>query len=125
MDFEKEIFGNSSDDNDILDLQEENLEEMFASSDEEVYKERVLPSFKKSSLPISEKKVKKKKVQRVQEVQEVQEEEREKSPEELKRDQARQDFDEALERIKPKGRKRDLRDESVFYKIKIRNGMKR
>ena len=114
MDFEKEIFGNSSDDN---DLAEENLEEMFASSDDEVYKERVLPNFKKTTLVSADKKplsadkkvIKKKKIKPI-----IEEPARELNPEELKREQARQDFDEALERIKPRGRKRDLRDESVF-----------
>lgn len=112
MDFEKEIFGNSSDEGDnLLDLENENLEEMFASSDEEVYKERSLPSFKKNSdILKSEKKIVKKKKPKVEEEQVP----KDLSPEELKREQARQDFEEALERIKPRGRKRDLKDESVL-----------
>ena len=126
MDFEKEIFGNSSDDGDNLqDLENENLEDMFGSSDEEVYKERVLPSFKKKSeIEKSEKKIVKKRKPKIH----VQEEQVQKdsSPEEQKREQARQDFDEALERIKPKGRRRDLKDESVgMIFLKFRNGMRK
>ncbi len=126
MDFEKEIFGNSSDDGDNLqDLENENLEDMFGSSDEEVYKERVLPSFKKKTeIEKSEKKVVKKRKPKIH----VQEEhvQKDQSPEEQKREQARQDFDEALERIKPKGRRRDLKDESVgILFLKFRNGMRK
>ena len=63
---------------------------MFASSDDEVYKESVLPSFKKNSQLLSgdSKRVKTKKIKPI-----VLEETRELNPEEQKREQARQEFD--------------------------------
>ena len=127
MDLEKEIFGNSSDDGENLqDLDNEKLEELFASSDEEVYKERVLPSFKKKKEieKLTDKKVVKKR--KPKDHVEQQQPQKELSPEELKREQARQDFDQALERIKPRGRKRDLKDETVYYfRFELRNGTRK